>query len=67
MGKRLNVGIIGCGNIGTIVAQRGVGMRMQVIAFDPYLSASRAANLQIQMVDLPDLFARSRKFIQKRH
>lgn len=53
------LGIIGCGNIGTIVAQRGVGMRMQVIAYDPYLSASRAANLQIQMVDLPDLFARS--------
>ena len=39
-GKTL--GIIGCGNIGSIVATRGVGLKMHVIAFDPFLSEDRA-------------------------
>ena len=39
-GKTL--GIIGCGNIGSIVAARGLGLKMRVIAFDPFLSAERA-------------------------
>jgi D-3-phosphoglycerate dehydrogenase len=39
-GKTL--GIVGCGNIGSIVATRGVGLKMHVIAFDPFLSDSRA-------------------------
>jgi D-3-phosphoglycerate dehydrogenase len=56
-GKTL--GIIGCGNIGAIVAERAVGLKMRVIAYDPYLSAERAADLGIEMVDLPALLARS--------
>ncbi|HEY9057202.1 MAG TPA: phosphoglycerate dehydrogenase [Aurantimonas sp.] len=56
-GKTL--GIIGCGNIGAIVAARGVGLKMRVIAFDPFLSADRAAHLGIEKVELHDLFKRS--------
>src|SRR5664279_1795416 len=42
-GKTL--GIIGCGNIGSIVAERALGLKMRVIAFDPFLSPERALNL----------------------
>src|SRR5262249_11706018 len=42
-GKAL--GIIGCGNIGSIVADRGHGLRMKVIAYDPFLSPERARDL----------------------
>ncbi len=56
-GKTL--GIIGCGNIGAIVAERAVGLKMRVISYDPYLSAERAADLRIEMVDLPALLGRS--------
>ena len=31
------LGIIGCGNIGSIVAERAIGLRMRVVAFDPFL------------------------------
>jgi D-3-phosphoglycerate dehydrogenase len=53
------LGIIGCGNIGSIVAERGVGLRMKVIAFDPYLSEARALTLGVEKVTLEDLFARA--------
>ena len=53
------LGIIGCGNIGSIVAERGVGLRMRVIAFDPFLSAERAMALGVERVDLPELLARA--------
>lgn len=56
-GKTL--GIIGCGNIGAIVAERAVGLKMRVIVYDPYLSAERAADLGVEMVDLTALLARS--------
>lgn len=56
-GKTL--GVIGCGNVGAIVAERAVGLAMRVIAYDPYLSVERAADLGIEMVDLPALLARS--------
>src|SRR3954464_15033363 len=39
-GKTL--GVVGCGNVGSIVAQRGVGLKMHVLAFDPFLSEDRA-------------------------
>src|SRR5580704_2036252 len=42
-GKTL--GIIGCGNIGSIVADRAIGLKMKVIAYDPFLSAERALDL----------------------
>ena len=53
------LGIIGCGNIGSIVAERGVGLKMRVIAFDPFLSPERAQNLGVEKVDLDTLLARA--------
>jgi D-3-phosphoglycerate dehydrogenase len=56
-GKTL--GLIGCGNIGAIVANRAVGLHMRVIAYDPYLTEARAVALGVEKVDLPDLLARA--------
>ncbi len=53
------LGVIGCGNIGSIVASRGVGLRMKVIGFDPFLSEERARELGIEKVELEDLFKRA--------
>src|SRR5881398_954262 len=56
-GKTL--GIIGCGNIGSIVADRALGLRMKVIAFDPFLSLERAKDIGVEKVDLDDLLRRA--------
>jgi D-3-phosphoglycerate dehydrogenase / 2-oxoglutarate reductase len=56
-GKTL--GIIGCGNIGAIVADRALGLRMKVIAYDPFLSPERAADIGVEKVDLEDLLRRA--------
>ncbi len=56
-GKTL--GIVGCGNIGSIVADRARGLRMKVIAYDPFLSPERAADLGVERVELEDLLRRS--------
>jgi D-3-phosphoglycerate dehydrogenase len=56
-GKTL--GIIGCGNIGSIVADRAIGLRMKVIAYDPYLSAERALDLGVEKVELEALLRRA--------
>ncbi len=56
-GKTL--GIIGLGNIGVIVANRAQGLKMQVIAFDPYISPEKAREYGVEMVDLPELYRRS--------
>ncbi len=53
------LGVIGCGNIGSIVATRGVGLKMHVIAFDPFLSEDRAVELGIEKVELDELLARA--------
>ncbi|MGI9571026.1 MAG: phosphoglycerate dehydrogenase [Desulfobulbia bacterium] len=53
------LGIIGCGNIGSIVADRAVGLRMKVIAYDPFLSPERAIDLGVEKVELDNLFERS--------
>jgi D-3-phosphoglycerate dehydrogenase len=53
------LGIIGCGNIGSIVAERGVGLKMKVIAYDPYLSEARALQLGVEKVTLDELFSRA--------
>ncbi len=53
------LGIVGCGNIGSIVAERAVGLRMRVLAFDPFLSAERALALGVERVELDDLLARA--------
>jgi len=56
-GKTL--GVIGCGNIGAIVAERALGLKMKVIAFDPYLSPERAVDLGVEKVELDELLKRS--------
>ena len=56
-GKTL--GLIGAGNIGSIVAARGLGLKMKVIAFDPVLTEDRAIELGIEKVDLDTLLARA--------
>jgi D-3-phosphoglycerate dehydrogenase len=56
-GKTL--GVIGCGNIGSIVAERGIGLRMRVIAYDPFLSEERAIDLGVDKVELDELFRRA--------
>ncbi|MFG1431460.1 phosphoglycerate dehydrogenase [Xanthobacter sp. V2C-8] len=56
-GKTL--GVIGCGNIGSIVAERALGLRMKVIAFDPFLSVDRALALGVEKVELDALLARA--------
>ena len=53
------LGIIGCGNIGSIVADRAVGLRMRVLAYDPFLSPERAIDLGVEKVELDDLLARA--------
>jgi len=53
------LGLIGCGNIGSIVAERAIGLKMRVIAFDPFLSEDRARDLGVEKVDLEALFARA--------
>jgi D-3-phosphoglycerate dehydrogenase len=53
------LGLIGAGNIGSIVADRAKGLKMRVIAFDPYLSQERANDLGIEKVELNDLLARA--------
>ena len=56
-GKTL--GLIGAGNIGSIVASRALGLKMKVVAFDPFLSPERAVELGIEKVELDDLLARA--------
>src|SRR5476651_1749472 len=56
-GKTL--GVIGCGNIGSIVADRALGLRMKVIAFDPFLSPERAKDIGVEKVDLDEMFKRA--------
>jgi D-3-phosphoglycerate dehydrogenase len=56
-GKTL--GIIGCGNIGAIVADRALGLRMRVVAYDPFLTPERAGDLGVEKVELDELLARS--------
>jgi D-3-phosphoglycerate dehydrogenase len=56
-GKML--GLIGAGNIGSIVADRALGLKMKVIAFDPFLSPERAVELGVEKVELDQLLARA--------
>ncbi|WP_207479478.1 phosphoglycerate dehydrogenase [Arenibaculum pallidiluteum] len=53
------LGIVGCGNIGSIVADRALGLKMRVVAFDPFLSPERAADLGVEKVELDELLARA--------
>lgn len=53
------LGIVGCGNIGSIVAERARGLHMKVIAYDPFLLPARAASLSVERVELEALFKRA--------
>ncbi|TAN63185.1 phosphoglycerate dehydrogenase [bacterium] len=56
-GKTL--GILGVGNIGSVVASRAQGLRMNVIAYDPFISAEAADKMGISLVSMDELFAKS--------
>jgi D-3-phosphoglycerate dehydrogenase len=56
-GKTL--GMIGCGNIGSIVADRAQGLKMKVVVYDPYLSKERAQAINVEKVELDTLFERA--------
>lgn len=53
------IGIIGLGRIGALVAERLRGFGVEIIAFDPYVTAARAQQLGVQLVELDDLIARA--------
>jgi D-3-phosphoglycerate dehydrogenase len=53
------LGVIGCGNIGSLVAERALALKMKVIAYDPFLSPERAVKLGVEKVELDDLLARA--------
>ena len=53
------LGVIGAGNIGGIVCDRAVGLKMKVVAYDPFLSEERARELKIEKVELDELLARA--------
>ncbi|WP_349257222.1 phosphoglycerate dehydrogenase [Vitreimonas sp.] len=53
------LGLIGCGNIGSIVADRALGLKMKVIAYDPFLSPERAVQIGVEKVELEELLPRA--------
>jgi D-3-phosphoglycerate dehydrogenase len=53
------LGLIGAGNIGSIVADRANGLKMRVVAYDPFLSLERAVELGVEKVELDELLARA--------
>ena len=53
------LGVIGAGNIGGIVCDRAKGLKMKVIAFDPFLSEEKAAKMGVEKVELDDLLTRA--------
>ena len=57
--KNRSLGLIGAGNIGSIVADRALGLKMKVIAYDPFLSPERATEIGVEKVELDDLLARA--------
>ncbi len=56
-GKTL--GLIGCGNIGALVAERALGLKMQVLAYDPYLTVERAVEIGVTKVELDELLTKA--------
>src|SRR3546814_19005323 len=48
------LGLIGAGNIGSIVADRALGLKMKVIAYDPFLTPERAGDMGVEKVTLDD-------------
>ncbi|MGH6995211.1 MAG: phosphoglycerate dehydrogenase, partial [Stellaceae bacterium] len=56
-GKTL--GVVGCGNVGSVVADRAIGLKMKVVAYDPFLSPERAVALGVEKVELDELLTRA--------
>jgi D-3-phosphoglycerate dehydrogenase / 2-oxoglutarate reductase len=56
-GKTL--GLIGAGNIGSIVASRALGLKMKVVAYDPFLTPERAIELGVEKADLDTMLAKA--------
>src|SRR6201993_381817 len=56
---RKTLGLIGAGNIGSIVADRANGLKMHVAAYDPFLSPERAVEIGVEKVELDELLARA--------
>ena len=56
-GKTL--GLVGCGNIGAVVAERAQGLKMRVVGYDPYLSSENAKRLGIEKLEFNDLLNRA--------
>lgn len=62
MGKEITnktLGVIGIGNIGSIVVNRAQGLKMNVIAYDPFISPDKALDLGVELVTLDDLYKRA--------
>jgi D-3-phosphoglycerate dehydrogenase len=62
MGRELSgktLGLVGCGNIGGIVASRAIGLRMKVVAYDPFLTEQKAEDLGVELVGLEELLSRA--------
>ncbi|MEZ5938459.1 MAG: phosphoglycerate dehydrogenase [Hyphomonadaceae bacterium] len=53
------LGLIGAGNIGSIVADRALGLKMKVVAYDPFLTPERATEMGVEKVELDDLLKRA--------
>ena len=56
-GKTL--GVIGAGNIGGIVCERARGLKMKVLAYDPYLGEEKAEKIGVEKLELDELLARA--------
>ncbi len=54
-----NLGVVGLGNIGRIVADRALGLKMKVLAYDPFISEDGAKRLGVELATLDELFRRS--------
>ncbi len=53
------LGLIGAGNIGSIVASRALGLKMKVIAYDPFLTPERAIEIGVEKADLDTVLAKA--------
>lgn len=57
--EQKTLGVVGLGKIGACVARMARGFRMRVLGHDPFLSRERAAALEVELVDLETLLAKS--------
>jgi D-3-phosphoglycerate dehydrogenase len=53
------LGVVGLGNIGAIVAERALGLKMRVLAYDPFVSSETAAKLRVELGSLEEIYAKA--------